>query len=128
MTSVVGGKGRRARSASNCSCCQFARNRCSDKNATSSGSSSGSCLMVPSHLSSTFFVTSLPAVAVCLLRPNQRNLLGGPAVPREDALILFDRCQVVIELAYTAFTSGSCRLKTCRRLHTWRVPWHVTCA
>ena len=25
---------------------------------------------------------------------------------REDALILFDRCQVVIELAYTAFTAG----------------------
>ena len=34
------------------------------------------------------------------------NLLGGPAVAREDALILFNRCQVVIEFAYTAFTAG----------------------
>ena len=40
------------------------------------------------------------------LRPSQRNLLGGPAVPRENALIIFNRCQVVIEFAYTAFTAG----------------------
>ena len=27
-------------------------------------------------------------------------------MPRKEALIIFNRCQVVIELAYTAFTAG----------------------